>query len=370
MPISHGIITPHFGVALFLSLALIVIDANINTSAQQTAANPSEARNRGIQLYKQGDTKAAIQALSAAVKNNKEDGEAWYYLGLAALRGNDPRHARKALGTAIKLRPNFAPAHTALANLFLFTIKVVEAENEARRALSLDPQNAEAHYLLGEISLMKHSCGEAMEHAKASLVSAPNFAFGYLLKSQSIVCNYAEESLKPFTFDGTVFRTSAGSEGNTPEERLASIKRAAQKFSEAAENLKKFLQLDPESEDSSMWKEQLESLRVHSEPARKSDSDRTIFIGTEVTTKARVLVKPEPTYTQAAREAQIEGTVVLRAVFAADGTVSNILVVSSLPKGLTQRAIEAARKIKFTPAEINGVPVSIFMQIEYNFNLY
>jgi TonB family protein len=346
------------------------LGANISTNAQQTASNPAEARDRGIQLYNQGDTKAARQALSAAVKKNKEDGEAWYYLGLAALRGNDPKTARKALGTAIKLRPNFAPAHTALSNSLLFTSKAVEAENEARRALSLDPQNAEAHYLLGEIGLMKHSCGEAMQHAKEALSTAPHFAFGYLLKSQSIICTYAETSLRPFIFDGTVFRTSAGVEDITPQERLASIKRAAQKFSEAAENLERFLQLDPQTEDSSMWKDQLESLRVHSEPAQKLDADRTIFLGTEVTTKARVLAKPEPTYTEAAKESQIEGTVVLRAVFAADGLVRNILVVSSLPKGLTQRAIEAALKIRFTPAELNGKPVSTFMQIEYNFNLY
>ncbi len=316
----HEIVTLHFGVAFFLSLALIVFGGNISTNAQQTATNPSEARVSGIQLYNQGDTKAATKALSAAVKKNKEDGEAWYY--------------------------------------------------EAQRALSLDPQNAEAHYLLGEIRLMKRSCGEAMEHAKRALKSAPNFAFGYLLKSQSIICDYAETSLKPFIFDGTVFRTSAGAEGITREQRLASIKQAAQQFSEAAENLERFLQLDPQAEDSSMWKDQLAALRVHSEPAQKPDAERTIFLGIEATTNAHVLVKPEPAYTQAAKEAQIEGTVVLRGVFAADGTVNNILVVSSLPKGLTQRAIEAARRIKFVPAEINGKPVSVFMQIEYNFNLY
>ncbi len=366
----HEIVTLHFGVAFFLSLALIVFGGNISTNAQQTATNPSEARVSGIQLYNQGDTKAATKALSAAVKKNKEDGEAWYYLGLASTRSKDLKNALKAFEAAVRLRPNFVPAHTALSNSLLFTSRVGEAENEAQRALSLDPQNAEAHYLLGEIRLMKRSCGEAMEHAKRALKSAPNFAFGYLLKSQSIICDYAETSLKPFIFDGTVFRTSAGAEGITREQRLAPIKQAAQQFSQAAENLERFLQLDPQAEDSSMWKDQLAALRVHSEPAQKPDAERTIFLGIEATTNAHVLVKPEPAYTQAAKEAQIEGTVVLRGVFAADGTVNNILVVSSLPKGLTQRAIEAARRIKFVPAEINGKPVSVFMQIEYNFNLY
>lgn len=366
---SQGLITARLLTATFLLglFAFVVCD---RSNAQQSAGSALEERDRGIQLYKHGDLKAAIQALSAALKKNKEDGEAWYYLGLGRLHNNDPKNARKAFEAAIKLRPNFAPAHTALSNSLLFTNRVRDAENEAQRALSLEPQNAEAHYLLGEIRLMKRSCGEAMEHAKEALKSAPNFAFAYLLKSQSLVCNYAETSLRPFAFDGTVFRTSAEPKDIPREERLANIKRAAQQFSEAAENLERFLQLEPNAEDASMWKEQLEALRVHSEPAQKPDAERTVFIGVEVTKKALVLTKPEPAYTQAAKEAQIEGTVVLRAVFAADGTVSNILVVSSLPKGLTQRAIQGARKIKFVPAEINGRPVSMFMQLEYNFNLY
>jgi TonB family protein len=94
-----------------------------------------------------------------------------------------------------------------------------------------------------------------------------------------------------------------------------------------------------------------------------------IYTGREVHTKARLISKPEPSYTDAARNAEIEGTVVLRVVFAADGKVTNIRVVVGLPKGLTERSIEAARKIKFVPATIDERPVSMWMQLEYNWNL-
>jgi hypothetical protein len=57
-------------------------------------------------------------------------------------------------------------------------------------------------------------------------------------------------------------------------------------------------------------------------------------------------------------------------VFASDGTVKHLLVVQSLPHGLTEVSIAAAKQIKFVPATINGVPVSMFMQLEYNFSLY
>jgi TonB family protein len=95
-----------------------------------------------------------------------------------------------------------------------------------------------------------------------------------------------------------------------------------------------------------------------------------IFTGKDVTTKARLISKPEPQYTEDARKNQITGTVVLKVVFASNGSVQNIRTVSGLPYGLTERAIAAARQIKFTPATKDGHQVSMWMQLEYNFNLY
>ena len=100
-----------------------------------------------------------------------------------------------------------------------------------------------------------------------------------------------------------------------------------------------------------------------------TDYSRT-FSGKEVTSKARVLDKPEPTYTEAARKNQITGTVVLRAVFSSAGAVTNIHAVSGLPDGLTERAIAAAKQIRFVPATKDGHPVSMWMELQYNFNLY
>jgi protein TonB len=89
-----------------------------------------------------------------------------------------------------------------------------------------------------------------------------------------------------------------------------------------------------------------------------------------VTTRARVISKPEPQYTEEARRAQITGTVTLRVVFSRTGQVTNIRPVQSLSGGLTERAIAAARQIRFVPATRNGQAVSMYMQLEYNFNLY
>ena len=94
------------------------------------------------------------------------------------------------------------------------------------------------------------------------------------------------------------------------------------------------------------------------------------FVGRETTRKARLAMKPEPAYTEEARQNAITGTVVLKCIFRYDGSVVNIITVSGLPYGLTQRAIEAARRIKFIPAVKDGTHVSMWMQLEYNFNLF
>src|SRR5882762_3202149 len=95
-----------------------------------------------------------------------------------------------------------------------------------------------------------------------------------------------------------------------------------------------------------------------------------VFSGHDVNTKARVLSKPEPQYTEEARKNQVTGTVVLRAVFTSGGQVTGIKAVSGLPYGLTERAIAAARQIRFVPATKDGHAVSMYIQLEYNFNLY
>src|SRR5688572_25358355 len=95
-----------------------------------------------------------------------------------------------------------------------------------------------------------------------------------------------------------------------------------------------------------------------------------IFRGSEVDQRARLLLKPEPQYTEDARKNQISGTVMLRAVFSSSGEVVRIRALNTLPFGLTERAIAAARQIRFVPATKNGRPVSVYMQLEYNFNLY
>lgn len=95
-----------------------------------------------------------------------------------------------------------------------------------------------------------------------------------------------------------------------------------------------------------------------------------VYLAKEVDIKARIISKPEATYTDRARLRDITGSVVLRLVFAANGQVTDIRVITGLPYGLTERSIEAARRIRFVPAMKDGQPVSTLMQVVYTFNLF
>jgi protein TonB len=102
----------------------------------------------------------------------------------------------------------------------------------------------------------------------------------------------------------------------------------------------------------------------------KPDDPDHVYAISQVEQRVRLLAKPEPQYSEEARRNQIVGTVVLRVVFSRFGEVTNIRTLQPLPFGLTERAIAAARNIRFVPAMRNGRPVSVHMQLEYNFNLY
>ncbi len=65
------------------------------------------------------------------------------------------------------------------------------------------------------------------------------------------------------------------------------------------------------------------------------------------------------TYTDDARQAGVEGTVVLDLVVGADGATHDIQVVSGLPHGLTEAAIAALRTCRFSPGEKDGQPVAV-----------
>ncbi len=87
-------------------------------------------------------------------------------------------------------------------------------------------------------------------------------------------------------------------------------------------------------------------------------------------TAPHLIYGPEPEFSEEARKAKYQGTVVLQVVVGTDGRTHNIRVAQSLGMGLDEKAIEAIREWKFEPSRKDGVPVAVRVDIEIDFHLY
>lgn len=340
--------------------------------AQTSSAPGVEERQQGIELYRQKNFVAASQLLKNAVNKNQADEQAWYYLGLALTQQpKELKSATKAFEKAIKLKPNSAAAHTGLSYALLRRNKFSDALREAQTALKIEPGIANAHYIVGVVRLSQLAFDEALSAADEAIRLNSKLAAAYLLKSESLWGKYVGPVDRRPLSEQIRTKLPVAATPPTPkelEERRQKRKQSQAILHQSAESLETYLKLNPSDPSANLWREQLVTLKVLSNVG-KVDGE-IIRHGDEVTTKARILTKPEPRYTEEARRAQIKGTIVLRVVLSADGIIRHILVIRGLPFGLTEGAIEAARGIRFTPATIDGVPVSMFVQLEYNFNLY
>jgi TonB family protein len=99
-------------------------------------------------------------------------------------------------------------------------------------------------------------------------------------------------------------------------------------------------------------------------------ADQSAIKDVSASLKPTILYKVKASYTEHARRNRIEGEVILNVVFAADGAIHSIRVVRGLPDGLTEKAIEAAKKTRFRPAVENGAPVSVRGDLSFTFSLY
>ena len=86
-------------------------------------------------------------------------------------------------------------------------------------------------------------------------------------------------------------------------------------------------------------------------------------------TAPRVISKAEPEYSEEARKARFQGSVVYTLVVEADGQPSGIRVIRPLGMGLDEKGIEAVSKWRFAPGMKDGVPVPVIATIEVNFRL-
>ena len=84
----------------------------------------------------------------------------------------------------------------------------------------------------------------------------------------------------------------------------------------------------------------------------------------------KVVYKQKAQYTDWARFYNISGNVTLRVAFKSDDTIGSITVIRSLPFGLTEQSIIAARGMRFESERVNGTPRTTTRPVAFQFTIY
>ncbi|HEY8561543.1 MAG TPA: energy transducer TonB [Pyrinomonadaceae bacterium] len=114
----------------------------------------------------------------------------------------------------------------------------------------------------------------------------------------------------------------------------------------------------------------IEQARVEKDGKTETVKKMLVKINDRTEKGVAVILKTRAIYTEAARNGSIQGKVVLRVTFQANGAIGDVSVISGLPRGLTEAAIAAARKIVFIPGQRNGERFSVSKPVEYTFTIY
>lgn len=313
---------------------------------------------------------ALAAALSPAVaKEKKKDAETWFRLGIEYNRAGDVEKARAAFKQALKLSPKFPIARAGLAYTYFVEKNYAEAEKEAYRAsIVLETHGNVPDRALATVRTQRYrdAALKALAEADQALAQNPDAPDWYRLKAEALIgLSIPEEQIPP--------DLSFPAKPKPPDEATLKARReeARKRDKEAADCLEKYLSLArPATKDEAYLRGQVEALRFYSQDPESAPAADRLYSSLELSSKAVITYKPEPGYTDEARDAGLIGMVRLRATLAADGKIKHLLVLMPLRYGMSERSIKAARKIKFKPATVGGAPVSQYVILEYNFAIY
>ena len=103
-------------------------------------------------------------------------------------------------------------------------------------------------------------------------------------------------------------------------------------------------------------------------PAFAEEPSGPIQIGGNVKRPVKVHT-PQPRYTELARRARIQGTVIVEAIVDKQGDVTQVKILRGLSMGLSEEAVKAVKSWKFKAATLNGKPVDVFYNLTVHFKL-
>jgi tetratricopeptide (TPR) repeat protein len=288
-----------------------------------------------------GDYQTAVAYFRRALRERPMRIRANYYLGRALIRLQLYREALTAFEELLKFDPENLPAHYEIGKLRL------TARNYPHELLSeFDPENLLANYEIGARYLSPQDYADAIAKYQ-------------WLKSQS-------ESSTGDSYDSNY-------ELLPDDPRSGNLARNPFHRAYASELAFYLLDLIPPkvAEQYQLPNSRIVYDDVPIDPSEGPDRKHqatSIDDQPEALKPMTILYKEAPQYTEIARINRLKGTVVLRAFFCDNGFLVRIRVVRGLPDGLTGRAINVLKRVRFTPASLNGAPVTVRENIEFDFN--
>jgi protein TonB len=111
-------------------------------------------------------------------------------------------------------------------------------------------------------------------------------------------------------------------------------------------------------------------LAIDPAPTQTKNFDEKPKVYPTGTKPLQITSKPRALYTELATKNCIQGTIILKITFFSNGQVGKIKVVKGLPFGLSEQAVEAAKRIKFEPAMKSGKPINVTEKVKYPFTIY
>ena len=105
--------------------------------------------------------------------------------------------------------------------------------------------------------------------------------------------------------------------------------------------------------------------RQTAQPTPRQTCDSPIVSSREVDRKLKILSKPAPKFSDSEMDKYRNQEVLLQAALCGSGEILNIKVLRSVSDTVDAKAIEAAQKIRFTPAEKDGAKVSTAVNLVY-----
>jgi len=293
----------------------------------------------GLEAVGKGDYQTAVAHFRRALRERPMRIRAHYYLGRALIRLQLYREALTAFEELLKFDPENLPAHYEIGKLYL------TARNYPRELLSkFDPENLLVNYEIGAQYLSPQNYADAVAKYQ-------------WLRSQS-------KSSKGDSYDSNY-------ELLPDEPRAGSLAQNPFHRANAAELAHYLLDLFP-PQVAERYRLPYSKIifdvpsKTPQDPNRKRQ-DTLIDDQPEALKPVTIWYKEAPQYTEIASINRLEGAVVLSAFFMANGGLSDIKVVRGLPDGLTRRAINTMKRVRFTPASLNGAPVGVRENVEFDF---